>query len=326
MTISKEAKVGILALVSFAMLYLGFNFLKGSDFFSSSYNYVVNYDNVDGLQVSNPVIFNGLNIGRVKSIELLQDQNNKLRVTLAVKKAYHIAQGSIATLADGGLLGGKVIILKMGQSTQWLADGESLTPATEVGLTSMLKEKAVPVLSHADSLLITLNTTIKQFDQTGIALKSLLANSNNMVGTLNGTVADSRSALTATLSNFKQLSAQLVETEKELKPLLGKFGSVADSLKSIKINETLADTRRTIESLNKILVGLQAGEGTMGKVLKDEQLYNKLNESTNNLNKLLLDLRLHPKRYFSILRRKETPYKEPTPEEIEATKQTEKKQ
>lgn len=133
MNISKEAKVGILALVSFVILYLGFNYLKGSDLFSSTNKYIVVYDNVDGLVASNPVMLNGLSIGRVKSVDLMQDHQNKLLVVLEINNKIVVRSKTEAILADGGLLGGKMINLKMG-SGKPLEDGDTLLALKDVGI------------------------------------------------------------------------------------------------------------------------------------------------------------------------------------------------
>ena len=113
--ISKEFKVGLLVAVAAVLLYLGFNFLKGRDFFSSDNTFYTVYDDIDGLTISNQVIINGYAVGRVDKIALLPEQGNKLMVTLKVKKSITVKEGSIPMLADGGLLGGKQINLVLGK-------------------------------------------------------------------------------------------------------------------------------------------------------------------------------------------------------------------
>jgi phospholipid/cholesterol/gamma-HCH transport system substrate-binding protein len=108
MKISKEGRVGLMAVAAMVMLYFGFHILKGSDVFSRTYTYYVVYDNIDGLTASNPVLLNGLNVGRVQAIKLMQNRQNKLLVSMDIQKGVSVPVGSIATLADGGLLGGKV--------------------------------------------------------------------------------------------------------------------------------------------------------------------------------------------------------------------------
>ena len=156
MKLSKEAKVGLMAVLAMVLLYFGFHILKGSDVFSRTYKYYVIYDNIDGLTASNPVLLNGLNVGRVQEIKLLQDQKNHLLVTLDVQKGIVLPKGTTALLADGGLLGGKVIHLSIGSSSVNLQDNDTLIGKREAGISALLQEKALPLVTHADSLVLNL--------------------------------------------------------------------------------------------------------------------------------------------------------------------------
>ncbi len=299
---SKEIKVAALAIVSFIVLYVGFNFLKGSDVLSTTNTYYVVYDNVGGLAVSNPVSINGLAVGRVKSIELLQQKGNKILVTLSIAKNINLYKGTSAVLSDQ-LLGGKSMNLLLGKG-EILKEGETLIANSETGLTEILKNKALPVLSHADSLLIALKTVSLKFKNTGDLLNKMLVNTDHSIqginGSVNGLVNQNKQNLAGITSNMKLLTANLIETEKEIKPLMGKFNTMADSLNALKLGKTLNETNKTIQNLQLILAGMEAGNGSMGKLLKDDSLYNTLNRSMVNLDKLLVDFRLAPKRYVNI--------------------------
>ncbi|MBP6386100.1 MAG: MCE family protein [Pseudarcicella sp.] len=302
MKMSKEIKVAALAIVSFIVLYVGFNFLKGSDVLSTTNTYYVVYDNVGGLAVSNPVSINGLAVGRVKSIELLQQKGNKILVTLSIAKNINLYKGTSAVLSDQ-LLGGKSMNLLLGKG-EILKEGETLIANSETGLTEILKNKALPVLSHADSLLIALKTVSLKFKNTGDLLNKMLVNTDHSIqginGSVNGLVNQNKQNLAGITSNMKLLTANLIETEKEIKPLMGKFNTMADSLNALKLGKTLNETNKTIQNLQLILAGMEAGNGSMGKLLKDDSLYNTLNRSMVNLDKLLVDFRLAPKRYVNI--------------------------
>lgn len=310
MKISQEVKVGLLAVVSLAMFYFGFNFLKGSDFFSSTHKYQVIYDNIDGLTPSNPIRINGLSIGRVKSIEILQDQRNKLLVTVEVNKDIRVTQGSRAFLVDDGLLGGKMIQLSINPGKPLLEDGGMLVSARESGLSALIREKTLPVLNNVDSLTYQLNRIVSQFDQTGVILNKTLGNANAAVGTLGLTVSENRAALQTTLANVNRLSSSLIETEKQLKPILTKADSFADSLQSLQLKQTLASVNKTVDGLQTILTNINKGQGSLGKLASDEGFYRNVNNTTASLEKLLTDLRENPKRYvhFSLFGRKDKPY------------------
>ncbi|MRS63505.1 MlaD family protein [Larkinella terrae] len=309
MKISKEAKVGILAVVALAMLYFGFNYLKGSDIFSRSNKYVVVYDNVDGLTASNPVQLNGLSVGRVDRIDILQQQGNQLLVTLDVDKRIEVGQGSKAILADAGVLGGKVIILQINQSGKPLGVGDTLLSGKEGGITALLKDKALPVLNNVDSLTTNLNRIVKQFDRTGLILNKTLEGAQATTGALNQTIGENREGIKRLMTNLGNLSASLAETEKEIKPLLTKAGTFADSLNALKLSQTLATVNRSISTLQQMLADVNSGKGTLGKLKGDEALYKNVNSATASLDKLLTDFREHPKRYvhFSLFGKKEKP-------------------
>lgn len=309
MKVSKEVKVGLLAVVSLMMLYFGFRFLKGSDFFSSTHKYQVVYDNIDGLVASNPVSINGLTVGQVKSIEILQKQNNKLLVTLEVKKSILVTQGSRAVLADDGLLGGKLIRLGINYGKPELEEGGTLVAVKESGLSALIREKTLPVLNNVDSLTYQLNRVVAQFDQTGIVLNQTLRSANAAVGTLDLTIAENRAGLRTTLANVNKLSSSLIETEKQLKPILAKADTFADSLQGLQLKQTLGSVNKTVDNLQKILGAINKGEGSLGKLASDEALYRNVNATTASLEKLLTDLRENPKRYvhFSLFGRKEKP-------------------
>jgi phospholipid/cholesterol/gamma-HCH transport system substrate-binding protein len=309
---SNELKVGFLALIAFLILYFGFNYLKGNDVFSSARVYYVEYENVDGLMVSNQVMINGIEVGKVKKVELQPTKSNKILVTLRFSQDIVLPDKTVAVLSDGALLGGKIIRLRL-EGKGNLPEESFLKGETEVGVTSLLKERAIPVIANADSLLVSFRQISTKFDNTGTYLNTLLKTSNetvsNINGSVNGIVADNRANVAQISANMKILSADLMETEKQLRPLLTKFNTVADSLQALRIGKTLREVDLAVVSLKKIVQGLERGEGTAGKLIKNDSLYVGLNKTLVDLDKLLLDFRLQPKRYIgiSVFGKKNTP-------------------
>lgn len=300
MKVSKELKVGILSVVTIGMLYFGFNFLKGSELFSRSYQYHVIYDNIDGLTPSNPVLLNGLSVGRVQTIKIMQDNGNQLLVTIDVQKSIILREGTNATLADGGLLGGKVIRLDISPEGKLLQDGDTLIGLKEAGISALLQEKALPVMTQADSLVRNLNVVTKGFQETGAILNQVLRNYDQTGLALRGTLEDNQKNLAALTANLKQLSASLVETEKEIKPLLTKAGTFADSLNALRLGQTVASANQMVAEMQQLVGAVKAGQGTAGKLLTDDKMYNNLNYTLISLNQLLANLRENPKRYVNV--------------------------
>jgi phospholipid/cholesterol/gamma-HCH transport system substrate-binding protein len=309
---SNELKVGFLALMAFLILYFGFNFLKGNDLFSKSNTYYIQYENVDGLTASNLIMLNGVEVGKVKKVFLDPTDGNKIKVEIWVNKGLILPDKTTAILSDGALLGGKVIRLDLlGKGA--LPDGSNLVGINEKGLTSLLKERALPVLSNADSLLVSFRKVSMKFEKTGLLLNRLIENSNGAITNINGSVrtlvAENGVNIKQITSNMSSLSQSLLETEKQLKPLLTKFSSVADSIQAARIGQTIQEASVAITSLQRIVVKLEQGHGSAGKFLTNDSLYTGLNQTILDLDRLLIDFRARPKRYihFSVFGEKRAP-------------------
>ncbi len=290
-----------MTLVSGVILYFGFNFLKGSDLFSSARDYFVIYDSVDGLTSSNQIMLNGVAVGRVKETRILTEQNNKILVTLTLDQDIPLTTNTVALLGDNGLIGGKVIQLQIGKGSAITA-GDTLKGNKQAGLTAALQDKALPIMTDADSLIRNLNVVVSRFKQTGDVLNQLLANVDQTGLALRATLNENRKNLTSITGNLNQLSAQLLETEKSIKPLMAKANTFTDSLNALRLGQTVAKANQTVGELQAMLQSIKEGQGTAGKLLKDDELYNNMNQSIRDLDKLLVDLRQQPKRYvhFSV--------------------------
>jgi phospholipid/cholesterol/gamma-HCH transport system substrate-binding protein len=307
MKISKEVKVGILAVAAIVTLYFGFNFLKGTDTFSKNYDYVTIFDNVGSLQPSNPVKLNGVNVGRIKSTQILPDQSNSVLVVLEVNKAIPLYEGTKVILTSE-LLGGSALLLNIPANiTKKLNEGDTVIAVKEIGIQSLIQGKALPVLRNADSLIVSLNKVINQFDQTGYALNRLLTTTDHTAKGIDATVQENRVIMKATFANLSTLSASLIETEKGIQPILGNLKTTTDSLKALQLGKTLQQANATIATLQRSLAKLETGQGTAGKLLKDEDLYINLNRTVVSLNKLMTNFREQPKRYvqFSVFGKKD---------------------
>jgi phospholipid/cholesterol/gamma-HCH transport system substrate-binding protein len=298
--ISKEVKVGLLALISGVILYLGFNFLKGSDFFSPNNNYYVVYDNIGGLTESNTVMLNGWAVGRVKKIELLQNQGNKLRVTLDINKDVILTDSTAAVLASSSVLGGKAITLSIGSGNRVLQDEDTLIAATEKNLTEMINEKITPITENVDTALVNLNVLIRKFQAMSGNIDATLVNLRATSSTLNSTLTQNQRAIQGIANNLNTLSASMNDPQTGVRPLLGKFNSFADTLSQMQLAQTVERTNRSIDNLNQMLSQINQGQGSLGKLTKNDSLYNNLNQFAADLDALVVDLKENPKRYVSI--------------------------
>jgi phospholipid/cholesterol/gamma-HCH transport system substrate-binding protein len=306
--LSGETKVGLLALIAGVILYVGFNYLKGIDFFDPTTTYYVVYDRVDGLTVSNQVQINGMSVGRVAAITILQDRGNKLLVTLDIQDDIILGKGSVAQLADNGLLGGKKIDLLVAFTEQKLNEGDTLIAKRESGMTEMLMEKAAPVMQQLDSTLLNINRLVKEYQGVSTEVRKILANTADASGQASGILAENRSKMAQIATNINKLSAQLVETEKSIKPLVSKMNTFADSLNAMQLASTVNNANRSLISLQKTIQSIEQGQGTLGKLIATDSLHTNLNRTLVSLDSLFIDLKARPKRYvhFSIFGKKDS--------------------
>jgi len=314
MKLAKEARVGLLGLVSLVVLYLGFNFLKGSDLFSTENEYKVIFQDVQGLQNSNAVTFNGVVVGRVMALETDQ-KNNRINVTLAVRKKIDITDQTIALLADDGLIGGKLIKLQIlpGKS---LPEGGEIKGEIQQGLADAAMEQISPSLKNVDSLVLNLTKIVKQFDQTGYAMKALMGSANKTTDGVNLIVAKNAENLAKITKNAAILTQNLNTLasglDAKMAPILKQTGDFTQNLSSLELDKTIGSLNTSIASLQSLLNNVNNGKGTLGKLTSDDSLYVNLDNTAASLDALLSDMKDNPKRYvhFSLFGGKKKEVKE----------------
>lgn len=291
----------MLAVVAIAMLYIGFSFLKGIDFFNPSNTYYVLYDNVDGLTESNPVKVNGYRIGRVNSISLLQDGGDtRMLVGLEISDDLVIYESSVALLEDDGLLGGKSITLNIREGGRILNDEDTLRGEVDVALTQMIRDKADPIIAEVDTTLTRVNNILGDLSGSGGQVESALSDLQETATMLRYIVIENRRDINAITTNLKGLTDALNNEETGIKPFMVQLNQFADSLNSMELNQTVERANLAIANLQQITEQLQAGQGSLGKLLQDDSLYNNLNRSSADLDRLLIDMRENPGRYLDL--------------------------
>lgn len=298
MTISKEAKVGLLALVAGVTLYLGFNFLKGYEIFSRTNKFYIIYEEIDGLTVSNPVVLNGLSVGRVDEIKLQPSDDNSLLVTIIVDKEVQIGDSTIAVLENTGLLGGKSIELHLGQNSVIYDGGQTISGLKKQDFTEILAQKALPILTNLDSTVVNLNKIFG--DQLGTSIKNTLHNLELASGELNQIMVSNKRNINTITYSLAGLSQSLAETEKQLKPILGKLDNLADTLNNLELKQTVQNAREALENVESITAKINEKEGSLGLLVNDKELYENLNKTADNLNSLVEDIERNPKKYIKI--------------------------
>ncbi|MFT7232057.1 MAG: phospholipid/cholesterol/gamma-HCH transport system substrate-binding protein [Cyclobacteriaceae bacterium] len=292
-----------MALLSGAILYWGFNFLKGNDFFSPTNKYYVIYDNVDGLNKSNPVIINGLAVGRVSAIRLLQDQANNVLVEIDIDETVVLGKTAQAALSNTDFLGSKGIILTVGDLNQPIVPGDTLEAIVDRGIGEII-DSAAPIAN-------TLNTTITRVNEILIGLKGSGEKINATIGELqimteniNAMIGANRKSVNQIIASTNYLLENLNDKVDMLTPLMEKSETVLDSLGSININRTLAGVDTVLFNLNETLLYFKESQGTIGKLMNEDSVYNNLNKLLVDLDKLTIHFDQYPKDFMKPLGRK----------------------
>jgi phospholipid/cholesterol/gamma-HCH transport system substrate-binding protein len=302
---SKEVKVALLTIVSGAMLYIGFNFLKGRDTFSDIDYYNIYYSDVDGLTPGNPVYVNGLSVGQVKEMSLDPEHSNEIKVQIQLSGHIVLTDSTRAKLIDGSLLGGKAIVLELKPGKNTLADGATIPSYTEPGLTEALSLKAKPVIEGLDKTITNVNKILNEENQEKVG--QILTNLESATKEVEGIMKINKAALAVTTGNLSKLSTSLVETEKQLKPILANLDSFSDSLKHAQLKSTVDEANKTVKDLHEVIEKLHSKNGTMGKLINEDSLYVHLDNAVKDLDKVFIDLKARPKRYihFSVFGKKD---------------------
>jgi phospholipid/cholesterol/gamma-HCH transport system substrate-binding protein len=300
--ISKEFKVGLMALIAGTTLYLGFNFLKGADVFRNSNTFYIKYSKVDGLAPSNPVLINGFQVGKVKTLTLNQQENNSILVSIDVNKDILVGDGTYAEIAKD-LLGSMSIVLKMGKNNKQYSNNDTIRGGFQLSLTDMLGNKAYPVIDHLDTTLVNMGHLMDNDMRS--KLYGTLSNLNAITAILKTTMQTGQNNLDGTFRNLNILTSNLVETEKKLTPILNKFGSLADTLNDLQLKEAVSNANILLKELNKSATKLSNGEGTLGAMLTDKSAFNNINKTLKDLDSLLVHLERNPNHFFSPFGKKE---------------------
>jgi len=298
--VSKEFKVGLIAIVAGIILYLGFNFLKGIDFFSPIKKYYALYDNVDGLIVSNPVIVNGYSVGRVSRISILQDKEYKILVEMDVDQNLVLGDSTTATLANSDFLGSKAIILDIGDISTPLLDGDTVISVVDKGLSELL-ESARPITDNLSITIRRINEILLGMQGSGEKINTTLDELNGTLGGVNRLIAKNEASITNAISEFNLTMTEVKKRIEALDPIINKSGETLDKINALELEQTLRDVSVLLSSMNETVTSINDGQGTVGKIMTDDELYNNLNRAMLSLDSLLVHFNQYPKHFMAPL-------------------------
>ncbi|MFK7831681.1 MAG: MlaD family protein [Winogradskyella sp.] len=312
MKISREIKTAVLVLSGIALFLYLFTYLKGEDLFSNSNTYYTEFD-YNALTLSSGVTVKGNKIGKIEDIKY-DFESGKTRVAFSVTPELKFSKNSIVRLYQDGLMGGNALAIIEASDGAMATSGDFIKSEVKPGMISSLEknfsgisEDLGSTLRSSDSLINNLNAMV--VDESGDGLKQTIAELN------------------ATLKSFKTVALNanklINQNDEKIASLLDSFEKTSGELAIFTKSLNEADISKTVKDLDAMVLkftalasSLEAGEGSLGKLLKDQTLYDNLEAATKEMELLLLDIKLHPARYRRILSKKEIPYEEPTEAEL----------
>lgn len=298
MSLSKEFKVGLFMIIAITLLYFGFNFLKGIDFFSTSNKYYVVYSNVDKLTESNQIFLNGYAVGRVSDIRIEQSKNRVI-VELDINSDIVVTKNSTAIL-NGELLGGRFIQLSI-RPGESLEAKDTINAEVAKGLMDFFTENAEPVADNLQTTLKKLNTILDNLALNTKRLDTVFKGLQPTPGLLNKTLTTANTNINDLSSSFKSVAGNLNNSLNELKPTLANFQTLSDSLKRIELNGTIAKAQQSLTKLNETLARLNKGDNTMSKLMTEDTLYTNLNKTLKSIDSLATHFNEYPRHFLSPL-------------------------
>lgn len=332
MKMSNETKVGSLTAISIVLLILGFNFLKGRSLTAKTVRYYAVFENIQGLATSNAVVINGKQVGTVFSTEGGVDMR-KITVVLNLNQSINIPVNSTA-LINPSVLGTTSIEIKLGNSQTFKNEGDTLETIASKGMLDDAFQKVDPVLMQVkntirslDSVLLTINSVFDPNTKNNI--KAVMANLSSTTASLAISSASLQSLLNAqtgaiakTLENVSEFTGTLKNNDKKIEQTLTNLETTTQNLSKLNIEKTLSSIDATVNELKNTLGNVNSDKGSLGLLISDPKLYNNLTSTSNKLNLLLDDVRVHPKRYINVSvfgkKDKSNPLLTPLPDTINA--------
>lgn len=297
----REVKIGIFGVAMILLAWGGVRFLSGLDVFARNVDYVAVYDQVNGVQEASAVMIKGVKVGTVSAIELDPSTDGQVALHLLIKSAYRIPTDSEARIFSDGLMGGKAIEIVLGNATTMLEGGDTIRSSRTRDLMDMagseldfVKEKFAAI---ADDLSRTLGNLNQILEANSSHLNQTMKHLDQLSGDVADLVSKEKTDLEEAVAGLSAFASMLGENAPKVDSMLSGVNELIATLDREQVAEKLAST---IASLNEVLAEVEGGEGTIGRLMSDEQLYKNLTAASENLSLLLADLKEHPARYVHL--------------------------
>lgn len=299
-----EIKVGLVGLGILILLFFGIKFLKGIDIFNKEVSYHVLYKDVSGMHESNYIYLNGMKVGYIKDIKAMDNRAENFLVTISISSKVNMTKDSKIVLFNADMLGSKALRLELGHG-ELLHKGDTITGEIEIGMLDKLGTAITPMAENLDSILSATKSILNQQNRDNIQrtlanLESTSRKLNDISQQFDGLIDSEKNKIKNIIANTESITTNLKDNNERLSNIISRIDQITDTVAQANIGNTLSETSRTIERLNKVLGIIENGKGNLGLLINDEGLYRNLNESARKLDALIEDIKANPKKYVKI--------------------------
>lgn len=308
---SKELKTGIVAVVIIFIFIWGYNFLKGQNLFDGNTRYFkVEYANIGGLTESSLVTINGLKVGKVVNIIFNKEESKKgqLIVRFAIEKDFQFSKNSVVKIYSPSPLGGSNLAIIPNYEGETAISGDYLKGQIESSLFTSIGERLDPIQAKLEDVMVSADSLFRNVNK--VLDTNTQQSLKNSVTSLETTLTEVKKMMLSVNGIMDATSSDLKASVKNTKTITENFAKVSDTLANANIGRILQKAELTLTSVNTMLNGINTGKGTIGKLITDEAMYTNLENASKELEELLREMKLNPKRFvhFSLFGKKAKPY------------------
>lgn len=278
--------------------------MKGRNLTDRSDKIFAEFPNVEGLQVSNPVLINGLQVGKVYEMKEKDKNLSSIIVTISLNKDINIPKNSVATLSSE-LLGTTSVKIRLGNSTDYMQDGETLQSEKTLGLADKLQSSLDPTLQSVNKTLASLDMVLQNLNtvldpKTKNNLQTIVGNLTTSSKSLEKLLDAQTGMLAKTLVNVESVTGNLAKNNDKINSTMDNLQKASATLANAKFDQAVASLQGTLTKLESAVGKMDSDKGSLGLLLNDRKLYDQLLQTNRSLTTLLDDLRTNPKRYVNI--------------------------
>lgn len=312
----KAIKIGLLLVIIAGIMFWGFNFLKGKNVFTKEYTYYTIFERIDGLQQNSSVLLRGNKVGQVTNIYFTSETYKTITVELAINKDVKIPKGTIAKIFSSDIMGTKSIDLILPNFEPntpriLLKNNDTLITSIEGSITDQVRLEMAPIKKQAEKLMESTATAIEQLkfvlnESTGEYLKTSFLKIQSAVDaiqhssvTIDTILTKSNYNIQMLLENLGSISENIKAKNKEIEHTITNMSKISDTLVAANIAQTIKKTNSAMTQLDELITSINKGEGTIGALAKNKEIYSNLESVSKQLDNLIIDLQKNPKKYVS---------------------------